>query len=133
MDLLTLRQHTQSGASVFDLPLKVAYYARVSTEKTEQLNSLENQVFYFEDYIKKNQNWRCAGGYVDEGVSGTSALKRDGFLRMIRDGKNGAFDLIVTKEISRFARDTLDSIQYTRELLNHGVGVGGGVDNKNTG
>jgi DNA invertase Pin-like site-specific DNA recombinase len=132
MDLLTLRQHTQSGVSIFDMPLRVAYYARVSTEKTEQLNSLENQVGYFEDYIMKNRNWRYVDGYVDEGISGTSVAKRDGFLRMIRDGKNGAFDLIVTKEISRFARDTLDSIHYTRELLTHGVGVYFLSDNINT-
>jgi DNA invertase Pin-like site-specific DNA recombinase len=132
LDLLTLRKHVTSGKSIFDLPLGVVYYARVSTEKTEQLNSLENQVFYFEDYIKSNKMWKLNGGYVDEGISGTSVLKRDGFLRMVNDGKNGAFDLIITKEISRFARDTLDSIGYTRELLTHGVGVYFLSDNINT-
>ncbi|MCL2002411.1 MAG: recombinase family protein [Oscillospiraceae bacterium] len=132
MDLLTMRRHISGGKPIFDLPLRVVYYARVSTEKAEQLNSLDNQVYYFEDYIKKNSAWTYAGGYIDEGVSGASALKRDGFLRMIRDGKNGGFDLIVTKEISRFARDTLDSIQYTRELLGHGVGVFFQSDNINT-
>jgi DNA invertase Pin-like site-specific DNA recombinase len=132
MELLTLRRHVESGKSIFDLPLRVAYYARVSTEKTEQLNSLENQVVYFEEYIKKNRTWTYAGGYVDEGLSGTSVAKRGGFLRMIKDGTNGGFDLVVTKEISRFARDTLDSIQYTRELLTRGVGVYFLSDNINT-
>jgi len=132
MDLLTMRKNINEGKSVFDLPLRVAYYARVSTDKTEQLNSLENQTFYFEEYIKKNINWQFVGAYIDEGLSGTSVVKRLGFQKMITDGKLGKFDLIVTKEISRFARDTLDSIHYTRELLNNGVGVYFQSDNINT-
>lgn len=132
MDLLSLRSAIASGASIFDMPLNVAYYARVSTDKAEQLNSLDNQTYYFEDYIRKNINWKFAGAYVDEGLSGVSTIKRTSFLKMINDGKNSKFDLIVTKEISRFARDTLDSIQFTRELLNHGVGVYFQSDNINT-
>ena len=132
MDLLTLREHIQSGTNVYDIPLRVCYYARVSTEKQEQLNSLDNQTFYFEDFIKKNLNWKYIGGYIDEGLSGTSTEKRLGFLQMVKDGKAGKFDLIITKEISRFARDTLDSIKYTRELLNHGIGVFFQSDNINT-
>jgi DNA invertase Pin-like site-specific DNA recombinase/uncharacterized small protein (DUF1192 family) len=132
MNLLTLRNEIQAGASIYDLPLRVVYYARVSTDKREQLNSLDNQTFYFEDIIKKNPNWKYIGGYIDEGLSGTSTANRLGFLKMIKDGKAGKFDLVITKEISRFARDTLDSIQYTRELLSHGVGVFFQSDNINT-
>jgi DNA invertase Pin-like site-specific DNA recombinase len=132
MNLLDLREKMQSGASIYDMPLRVTYYARVSTEKVEQLNSLDNQMFYFEKLIKENPNWKFVDGYIDEGLSGTSTVHRLGFLKMIKDGKAGKFDLVITKEISRFARDTLDSIQYTRELLFHGVGVFFQSDNINT-
>jgi DNA invertase Pin-like site-specific DNA recombinase len=132
MSLLTLRNEINAGVSIYDLPLRVAYYARVSTDKDEQLNSLSNQTFYFEDYIKSNKNWKFINGYIDEGLSGTTTAKRLGFLQMIKDGKAGKFDLIITKEISRFARDTLDSIKYTRELLDCGVGVFFQSDNINT-
>lgn len=64
-----MKQALSSGKTIFDLPLKVSYYARVSTEKEEQINSLENQVSFFEDYIKKNTNWTYIRGYVDEGIS----------------------------------------------------------------
>lgn len=123
MTLFDIRNALNSGVSIYDLPLKVTYYARVSTDKYEQLNSLENQVTYYENYIKENSKWTFVEGYIDEGISGTSTNKRDSFKRMIRDGKNGKFNLILTKEISRFARDTLDSISYTRKLLEYGVGV----------
>ncbi len=103
--------------------LKVTYYARVSTEKEEQINSLENQVSFFEEYIKKNTNWIFIKGYVDEGISGTTSLKRENFMRMVEDGKNKKFDLIVTKEVSRFSRDTIDSLLYTRKLLEYDVCV----------
>ena len=132
MDLLKLRTDIQSGKSIFDMPLRVCYYARVSTDKKEQQSSLENQTFYYEDFINSNPHWKYAGGYIDEGLSGMDIKKRLGFLQMINDGKAGKFDLVITKEISRFARDTLDSIQYTRELLNHGVGVFFQSDNINT-
>ncbi len=117
MDLLKTRRQLEQGKSIFDLPLRVAYYARVSTDRDEQLNSLENQIKYYNEYIESNDNWTFAGGYIDEGISGTSVNKRDNFLRMISDAEKGAFDLIVTKEISRFSRSTLDSIKYTQELL----------------
>jgi DNA invertase Pin-like site-specific DNA recombinase len=132
MELLKLRNEINAGVSIYDLPLRVVYYARVSTDKDEQLNSLGNQTFYFEDYIKSNKNWKYIQGYIDEGLSGTTTAKRLGFLQMIKDGKAGKFDLIITKEISRFARDTLDSIKYTRELLDCGVGVFFQSDNINT-
>jgi len=121
-----------SGKTIFDLSLRVVYYARVSTDRDEQLNSLENQVNYYDDYIKSNENWTYAGGYIDEGISGTSVEKRENFLKMIADAKNGLFDLVVTKEISRFSRSTLDSIKYTQELLECGVGVFFQSDNINT-
>ena len=110
MDVRRLDEMQAQGRSIFDAALSVAYYARVSTDKEEQINSLGNQVRYFEDYIRANPHWTFAGGYVDEGISGTSVEGREQFLRMIEDAKAGRFDLIVTKEISRFARNTLDSI-----------------------
>lgn len=113
----------QNGKTIFDLPLKVTYYARVSTEKEEQLHSLDNQITYFKEYIKSNKNWEYIDGYIDEGITGTSSKKRENFMRMIEDGKNKKFDLIVTKEVSRFSRDTIDSLLYTRKLLEYDVCV----------
>ncbi|MCL2860492.1 MAG: recombinase family protein [Oscillospiraceae bacterium] len=132
MDLLKVRRQLEAGKTIFDLELKVVYYARVSTDRDEQLNSLENQIKYYDEYIKSNRNWTFTGGYIDEGISGTSVNKRDNFLKMIADAENDMFDLIVTKEISRFSRSTLDSIKYTQELLEHGVGVYFQSDNINT-
>lgn len=132
MDIIRLRSALNSGSNLFDLPLKVAYYARVSTEKDEQKGSLGNQIDYYERMIRENPNWTFAGGYVDEGISGTGVLARRSFLRMIEDGKSGVFDLLITKEISRFSRNTLDSIRYTQELLRCGVGVFFQSDNINT-
>lgn len=132
MNLLEIRNAIMGGKTIFDLPLKVAYYARVSTDKYEQLNSLENQVKYYEEFIRENKNWIYVDGYIDEGISGTSTNKRESFKKMIRDAEKGKFNLIITKEISRFARDTLDSIKYTRELLANGVGVLFQYDHINT-
>jgi len=132
MDLFKIRAELMAGKNIYDLPLRVTYYARVSTDKDEQLNSLGNQIFYYEDFIRKIPKWTFVDGYVDEGISGTSALKRDDFLRMIKDGKKDTFDLILTKEISRFSRSTLDSIKYTQDLLSYGVGVLFQSDNINT-
>lgn len=132
MDIYTIREEFKKGKSIYDIPLKVTYYARVSTDKYEQLNSLENQIDYFEDMIKQNKNWTYVEGYIDEGISGTSTDKRDSFNKMIGDAKFKKFDLILTKEVSRFARDTLDSLVNTRELLKNGVGVFFQTDNINT-
>lgn len=131
MDLYKIREELKSK-NIYELPLKVTYYARVSTDKYEQLNSLDNQVGHFEDLIKSNSNWIFVDGYIDEGISGSSTEKRDSFNRMIKDAKNKKFDLILTKEVSRFARDTLDSIKNTRELLADGIGVFFLSDNINT-
>ncbi len=114
------------------IKLKVTDYARVSTDHLEQKKSLQNQVEHFEQYIKQNPNWTYVRGYVDDGITGTSDIKRDNFMKMIEDARSGKFDLIVTKEISRFSRNTLDSIKYTRELLSYGVAVLFVNDNINT-
>lgn len=132
MNLIKVRRLLDAGKSIYDLSLKVVFYARVSTDRDEQLNSLENQTSYYSSLIKNNSNWEYAGGYIDEGISGTSVNKREQFLQMIDDGINEKFDLIITKEISRFSRSTLDSIKYTQELLEHGVGVFFQSDNINT-
>ena len=132
MNVLKIRNEMRSGKSIFDLPLRVTFYARVSTDKDEQLNSLENQVQYYTELIQSKPNWTYVEGYVDEGISGTSTKKRDSFNRMIADAKAGCFDFIITTEISRLSRSTLDSIQYTQELLEHDVGVLFQNDNINT-
>ena len=131
MDIHTIRMELRTK-SIYDLPLRVTYYARVSSESDEQLNSLGNQVSYYEDLIRRNLPWTFVPGYIDEGLSGISTKKRENFNRMIEDAAEGQFDLIITKEISRFARNTLDSIQYTRQLLSYGVGVFFQNDNINT-
>ena len=132
MDLYAIRNMLGQGKSIYDLPLRVTFYARVSTDRYEQLNSLENQVTYFSNFIKEQENSTFVEGYVDEGISGTSVKKREDFLRMVDDAKKKKFDLILTKEISRFSRNTLDSIKYTQELLSNGVGVHFLSDNINT-
>ena len=118
--------------SIYEIPMRVTFYARVSSEKDEQLNSLDNQITYYTDLIKKNPNWDYVPGYIDEGISGISTQKRENFNQMIEDAKGNMFDFVITKEISRFARNTLDSIQFTRELLKNGVGVFFQNDNINT-
>ena len=131
MDIHHIRQELKRR-SIYDLPLRVTYYARVSSESDEQLNSLGNQITYYEDFIKRNANWQFVPGYIDEGLSAATTKKRENFNRMIDDAAADMFDLIITKEISRFARNTLDSIQFTRQLLSHGVGVFFQNDNINT-
>jgi len=111
---------------------KVAAYCRVSTDSEDQANSFESQQRYFRQYIERNPDWELYEVFADEGISGTNTKKRKAFNRMIECAKKGAFDLIVTKEISRFARNTLDSIYYTRDLKKHGVGVIFMNDNINT-
>lgn len=131
MNIYNARQFLRTK-SIYDLELRVVYYARVSTDKEEQKNSIVNQRDYFEEFIRSNSNWKFVGGYIDDGISGIHAEKREEFQRMISDAMRGKFDLIITKEISRFARNTLDSIQYTRQLLSYGVCVWFRNDNINT-
>lgn len=112
--------------------VKVAVYCRVSTEKDAQINSLANQKLFFGQYIEKMPDWHLYRMYVDEGITGTSVQKRQGFLQMLADAQRKRFALILTKEISRFARNTLDSIYYTRKLKDWGIGVIFLNDNINT-
>lgn len=132
MDLYTIRKKLNMGIPLTNIHLRVVDYARVSTDHKEQKKSLKNQMEHFEQYIKENPNWTYIRGYVDDGITGTSDIKRDNFMKMIEDARCGEFDLIVTKEISRFSRNTLDSIKYTRELLSFGVAVLFVNDNINT-
>lgn len=132
MNLISIRNKLLSGTPISNLNLRVTYYGRVSTNQDIQLSSLSNQEDYFKQMILNNINWTYIEGYIDEGITGTSTLKRTSFLRMINDAKQNKFDLIITKEISRFSRNTLDSIKYTRELLNYGVAVLFLNDNINT-
>lgn len=122
MNIYYVREKLRS-CSIYDIELNVAYYARVSTEKVEQQASIKHQEEHFEELIHSNNRWKFAGSYIDDGISGIHADKREEFQRMLRDAKLGKIDMIITKEISRFARNTLDSIQYTRELLSYGVCV----------
>ena len=131
MDIHNIRQLLRAK-TIYDLPLRVTFYARVSSESDEQLNSLGNQIGYYEDFIKKNPAWTFVPGYIDEGISGASTRHREDFNRMVEDAAAGKFDFVITKEISRFARNTLDSIQFTRQLLSSGVGVFFQNDNINT-
>ena len=102
---------------------RVAAYCRVSTDNEDQANSFESQQRYFSQYILHHPDWELYEVFADEGISGTNTKKRKEFNRMIACAQNRDFDLIITKEISRFARNTLDSIYYTRELKKYGVGV----------
>ena len=109
MDIYSTRERIRKeNINFMNLPLRVTFYARVSTDFNVQLNSLDNQITYYTDFIRKNPNWEYVDGYVDEGISGVSTAKRERFNEMIEDAKAGMFDLIVTKEVSRFARNTLD-------------------------
>lgn len=111
---------------------RVAAYCRVSTDSEDQTNSFESQQRYFRQYIEQRPDWVLYEIFADEGITGTNTKKRREFNRMIDCAKRGEFDLIITKEISRFARNTLDSIYYTRDLKKHGVGVIFMNDNINT-
>ena len=132
MDIYRMRNELNQGKSIYDLPLRVTFYARVSTGTDEQNHSLKNQIDYYSDFIASNTRWTYVEGYIDEALSGTSVTKRDAFLKMIEDARLDKFDFIVTKEISRFSRNTLDSIKYTQDLLASGVGVLFQADNINT-
>ena len=102
---------------------KVAAYARVSTDSEEQLTSYEAQVDYYTKYIQSKANWEFVGVYTDEGISALNTKRRDGFNTMITDALNGKIDLIVTKSVSRFARNTVDSLTTVRRLKDKGVEV----------
>lgn len=112
--------------------LNVAAYCRVSTDRDDQANSLANQRLYFGEYIRNHDGWELYNVYYDEGISGTQTMRRNGFLRMIHDAMDGRIDLILTKEVSRFARNTVDTLSYTRKLKEAGIGVVFTIDNIDT-
>lgn len=102
---------------------KVAAYCRVSTNMEDQLNSLSAQIKYFTEYISEHEEWELIEVYYDEGITGTSVKKREGFNRMIADCQQGRINTILTKEVSRFARNTVDTLNYTRQLSQLGVNI----------
>jgi len=106
-----------------DITTRVGAYCRVSTDHDDQKNSLENQKIYFEEYIGRNPDWEMVAIYADEGLSGTTTVKRTQFNKMINNALAGGIDLIITKEVSRFARNTVDTLSYTRELTANNVRV----------
>lgn len=103
--------------------IRVAAYARVSSGKDAMLHSLSAQISYYQKLITSHKGWQFAGVYADEGISGTSTKRRDDFKEMIEDALEKKIDLIITKSISRFARNTLDTITYVRKLKGIGVEV----------
>ena len=118
-----IRAELFCGKRIYDVPLRVTFYGRVSTDEDKQLDSLAHQAAYFENKIKDCPKWAYVPGYIDEGITGTRADKRPQFMKMVRDAKSGLFDLILTKEVSRFARDIVDCVQTVRDLLQYEVGV----------
>lgn len=130
--IVNIYERWNQERKIADTKKRVAAYCRVSTDSEDQANSFESQQRYFRQYIERNPDWELYEIFADEGISGTNTKKRKEFNRMIACAKNGDFDLIITKEISRFARNTLDSIYYTRDLKKHGVGVIFMNDNINT-
>ena len=112
--------------------LKVAAYCRVSTDQEDQLHSFEAQVDYYTKYINDHENYEMAGIYADEGISGTNTKKREQFKRMIADCEKGKIELVITKSISRFARNTQDCLMYSRKLKNLGIGIIFEKENINT-
>ena len=103
--------------------LRVAAYCRVSTDSEDQLNSYKSQVEHYTTLIKNNNEWIFAGIYADEGITGTQILKRDDFIRLMDECMKGNVDMIITKSISRFARNTLDTLKYVRKLKERGIAV----------
>jgi len=104
-------------------PRRIVFYGRVSTEHEAQLSALENQMQWYDDQLRYHPNWMLVERYIDEGITGTQAKKRPAFLQMLEDARAGKFDLIVTREVCRFARNTVDTLVTTRELKNIGVEV----------
>ncbi len=105
-------------------PRRIVFYGRVSTEHEQQLSALQNQMQWYDDQLKYHPNWQLENKYIDEGITGTAAKKRPAFLQMMEDAKNGEFDLIVTREVCRFARNTVDTLVYTRKFKNeYGIEV----------
>ena len=125
--------HTVHDKNFVDKKIKrVCAYARVSTDTEEQLTSYSSQISYYTEKIKSNPDWEFVGIYADEGISGTQAKKRTEFLRMIEDAKKGKIDIVIAKSISRFARNTVDTLNYVRLLREYNVNVYFEKENINT-
>lgn len=112
--------------------LRVAAYCRVSTDSDEQAGSYEVQVQHYNDYIKRNREWELAGIYTDDGISGTNTKKREGFMEMIDDCMAGKIDMVLTKSISQFARNTIDCLKYVRMLKEKNIAIIFEKENINT-
>lgn len=103
---------------------RAVVYARVSSEKEMQVNAFENQLLWYDEMENRlSDRYDFVGRYMDKGITGTAAKKRKGFMSMIDDAKKGKFDIIITREVSRFARNFIESISYTRELAKLGIEV----------
>ena len=126
------RRRSISGEGVKIERNRVAAYARVSTDEEEQLGSFQSQIQYYKDKIKQNKEWVFAGIYSDEAITGTQSNKRDGFQQMIQDCMDGKIDMILTKSISRFARNTVDTLTYVRMLKDRQIAVVFENENINT-
>lgn len=129
--IIPAKSQTEISRSKYQ-QLRVAAYCRVSTEQEEQQNSYQVQIAYYTDMINKKKEWSLVGIFADEGISGTQTKKRTEFNRMIRMCKNKKIDLVITKSISRFARNTVDCLEYVRQLKNLGIGVIFEKENINT-
>ena len=125
------RVDRKNGGVCKDL-LRVTAYARVSTDGEDQKNSYESQLAYFKTKIKENPEWKYVELYADEAISGTLDYKRSDFMRMINDALAGKFDMIITKSISRFARNTVDTLKYVRMLKERNIAVFFVEENINT-
>ena len=126
------RQRETGRRAVQEKKIRVAAYCRVSTDQEDQLHSFEAQVDYYTKYINDHENYEMAGIYADEGISGTNTKKREQFKRMIADCEKGKINLVITKSISRFARNTQDCLMYSRKLKNLGIGIIFEKENINT-
>ena len=131
MNIYNVRQLLKTK-SIYDLELNVVYYARVSTDKEEQKNSIVNQRDHFEEFIRSNKKWKYCGGYIDDGISGIHAEKREEFQRLIQDCMDGKIDMIIAKSLPRFARNTLDTLKYVRMLKERNIAVYFEVEKINT-
>ena len=121
--VIPAKKRAQSSLRTKEKKRRVAAYARVSTDMDEQLNSYEAQISYYTQHIKENPAWTFVKVYTDEGISGLMTKKREGFQEMINDALAGKIDLILTKSISRFARNTVDTLTHVRHLKENGVDV----------
>lgn len=130
--VIPARRRTRNVDAEDKKKLKVAAYCRVSTDSEEQATSYEVQVEHYTSYIQNNPEWELAGIYADDGISGTNTKKREQFNKMIEDSMNGKIDMIITKSISRFARNTLDCLKYIRQLKDKEIPVFFEKENINT-